>query len=150
MMRRTEGYVRVQKDCGPVSRTHQSMAGDADINTIVGRYRTSGILPDQKVPELQYGDFTLALDLHDSMIAVQAAQDDFMELNSKIREACDNDPVKFLDMCADPERIEELRELGLLEEQKPETAQPTPPTVPPATAQGEAKEAQQDSQTAKA
>lgn len=150
MMRRTEGYKRIQRDCGPVSRTHQSMAADADINTIVGRYRTSGILPNQKVAELQYGDFTMAMDLHDSMIAVQDAQADFMELNSKVRKACDNDPVKFLEMCADPDRIDELRELGLLEAQEPAATESVATTGTGETAQGGAEETAQDSQEAKA
>lgn len=150
MMRRLDIYKRVQKDCGPDSRTHQSMAADADINTIVGRYRKSGILPDQKVPDLQYGDFTEAKDLHGSMMAVQEAREDFMELNSKIRSACDNDPVKFLEMCADPDRVDELRELGLLEAQEPAATESVATTGTGETAQGGAEETAQDSQEAKA
>lgn len=145
-------HARVQKDCGPVSKTHQSMAHDADIKTIVNRFRRGAILPEAHHEQLQYGDFSEALDLHQSMIAVQEAQDDFMELPSKVREACGNSPVKFLEMCSNPDNLEQLRELGLAEQQElPGVPTPiVPPTTPPAEpAQGGEDTTEQDSQTPK-
>ncbi len=62
----------------------------------------------------QYGDFSSGLDYHTAMNAVKEADAYFMCLPPKVRSHVDNDPGKLLDLVYDPERRDELVELGLV------------------------------------
>jgi phage internal scaffolding protein len=61
-----------------------------------------------------YGDFTSSRDLHDCILRVQEAQDEFMLLDAHIRARFDNDPGKLLDFVSNPDNRAEAIELGLM------------------------------------
>lgn len=107
-------HKRVGKDCGNSSRTHQSFKDDCDVNVVMKRFANNGVMPMLNTRgQPQYGDFSNATTYLEARVAVIDAMADFMDLPSAVRTACDNDPGKFLEMCADPERTDELVELGL-------------------------------------
>ncbi|WNK13982.1 MAG: internal scaffolding protein [Microvirus sp.] len=105
------------------SKTVQSDAEDADINTIVRRFGLTGQLPQSlRLPE--YGDYDLVSDYHSALLAIQDADAQFMSLPADVRSRFDNDAGRFFDYAADPSNIDGLRELGL--------AKPKPVEIIPA------------------
>jgi phage internal scaffolding protein len=115
---------------GP-SMTHQSMAPECDINTIMRRYEKTGILEHRNNFEGQYADFTeTPTDYHESMNAVIAADEMFGALPARIRQRFHNDPASFIDFVGNPDNREELVRLGLATRREgPEV--PSKRTTPP-------------------
>lgn len=102
------------------SRTKQSFAKEADINTIMAKYMDTGMLVDPSLPRNRrpiYGDFSNVGDLHTVKIAVAQAEADFMALPSKIRDRFENDPEKLLAFIIDPQNAQECIKLGLVAKQ---------------------------------
>lgn len=108
--------------CEDPSRTIQSQADEANINTIVKNFGVTGQLPASvKVP--MYGDFTDVGDYREALEAVKNAEANFMALPAELRKKLDHDPQRFLEYCLNPENLEEMRKLGLaLEVSKPTSA----------------------------
>lgn len=101
------------------SLTHQSMAPECDINTIMKKYEKTGILEHRNNFEGAYGNFTEGpADYHESMNAVIAADEMFQTLPARIRRRFHNDPGAFLEFTADPENQDELIRLGLATRRK--------------------------------
>lgn len=135
-------YKRVQKDCGTVSRTKQSFKDECDVNVVMRRFANNGVIPTLNKAQPRYGDFATVGSFLDAQVAVIKATDDFNALPSAVRSACQNDPAKFLEMCADPERQEELVQLGLKRGQVPPTMvrvipEPEPPKPKEPAGEGE-------------
>lgn len=100
----------------PNSRwTKQSFREECDINTIMGRYLSTGELPDVSLKAPQYLDAT-GFDFQEMQNQVVEAKNLFMELPSKLRERFANDPAEFIDYCRDPENRGEMQKLGLLKD----------------------------------
>lgn len=114
------------------SRTLQSQAEEADINTIVKRFNLTGELP--KFGEMPTNAvFSEIHDFHTANTVMAQAKQSFMSLPPNIRETFRNDPGLFLDFCSDPGNLPELREMGLFPPsatQEP-TSAPPPPDTPP-------------------
>lgn len=87
--------------------------------------RGTVVLPSQ-VPT--YGDFTGLDDFHTVMNRIKAAEAEFLALPAAVRKACDNDPGKFLEMVNDPnpDQVEKLKELGLVEGRIPDSSPSKP------------------------
>lgn len=127
-MSRIERVGAVHPEGGRVM-TKQSMAAESDVNQIVSRHVAHGLpfLPDGRA---RYGDFSSYGSYHDSLDAVRAAEDEFLKLPAAVREHCQNDVGRFLELVFDPSRRAELEKLGLVEGAAPEAAPPaTPPPV---------------------
>lgn len=103
---------RVQLFCGD-SMTEQHHKDSCDINFILRKYQSSGILTHYNEFEGNYGDFTDVLDYHESMNKVIAADSMFKSLPSSVRFRFNNDPALFLDFVHNPDNVEELRKMGL-------------------------------------
>lgn len=114
---------------GPVM-TKQSMAAETDINNIVARHIAHDA-PFFDGGRAVYGDFTGAQDYHASLNRLIQAQDEFSRLPASVRDFCDNDPGKFLDLVMDEKRRPELVKLGLVPEAVPAVAVADPPVSPP-------------------
>lgn len=99
--------------CGDPSRAAQSMAEEADINTIVKRFGLTGKLPENvRMP--QYGDFTGIGTYQEALNAVIAADDAFMKMPANIRERFHNNPAAFVDFCFKEENRAEAQKMGLV------------------------------------
>lgn len=103
---------------------NQSFKKDADINSIMSKYKNTGVIEhmNQRMP--QYGDFSSVDDYLQSMNAVLAAQDHFDGLPSHIRDRMANDPANLMRFMSDQDNLEESYELGLREK-------PPAPKIPP-------------------
>lgn len=106
--------VRVLTDVGTRSRTKQSFGPDTDVNAIMRKYLSTGLVDHMNRSEPRYGDFSDATDYLTAMSMVREAQLRFDSLPAKVRDHVDNDPAKLLDMVFDVNRVDEVRALGLI------------------------------------
>ncbi len=99
------------------SLTDQSQYKDTDINNIVRRYQTTGLLDSPgAVPfeTLQYGDSTLLPDYQTALDLVNSVESEFSSLPSEVREKFGHDPMQLLEALQDPTKQEMLQDIGLL------------------------------------
>jgi len=98
--------------CPEPTRTIQSQEADANINNIVRNFGVTGKLPESiRVP--QFGDFDSVSDYREAIHAVREAERSFLSMPSALRDQLGNDPQRFLEYCADPSNLDELRKYGL-------------------------------------
>lgn len=112
-------------ECTDASRTVQSDAIDADINTIVRRFGLTGMMPQAPVLPA-FKAFEDVFDFRSAMDVVLDAQRNFMELPADVRKQFENDPQQYLEFCSDEKNRDEMKRLGLL---KPPPPEPTIPLV---------------------
>lgn len=114
----------------------ESMALASDVNQIVARHIAHSV-PFTMDERATYGDFSNVGDFHSALNRVMLAQDEFARLPASVREYCQNDPGRFLDLVYDPARVPELVELGLVPAAVPVAAEvpavvdPGAPAAPP-------------------
>lgn len=119
--------------------TKQSFKDMCDVNKIVARWNKTGVLDNVNVREGVYGDFSNIVDYTESVRRVERAMEDFMSLPADLRSYFDNDPGNLIDGIGDPERAQELRDLGLEElvdhihgtAEPADTGEPGEPETPP-------------------
>lgn len=121
---------RVVHPEGGDSMTKQADALDSDINKIMNRYVTTGVLPPLNGRQATYGDFQDSADFYTQMNRVTHGRSEFERLPAHIRDYCKNDLGVFLDLVSNPERRKELEKLGLTEAQVPENVAPVAPVAP--------------------
>lgn len=120
--------LRVTLACPGTGRTKQAFKDECDINRIMSRYISTGVLDFVNRHAPQYGDVT-GYDFMEAQLIVANARSMFEELPATVRDRFDNDPALFLDFVADDKNRDEARELGLLRPDSPKPAtQPEPPT----------------------
>lgn len=107
------------------SRTKQSFAEEANVNTIMARWHRTGVIEHLSKATPRYGDFATADDYQSACNKVLGAEHAFMELPAEIRARMGNNPGNLLLFLADPANLEEAQKLGLVEKSKPE-AEPSP------------------------
>ncbi len=108
----------------------KSEQDSTDVNLIMNSWIRGAPIPGVLNPAPgRYGDFSSGLDYRSALTAVRDAETAFAAMPPKVRNHCDNDPGKLLDMFYDPERREELVALGLVE---------APPEVVPKEEKGAA------------
>lgn len=115
---------------GAVSRTKQSFKDECDVNVVMRRFANNGQLPQTNPQTPTFGDFFNAPSYLDAQVHVLNAIADFEALPARVRKACNNDPAQFLTMVQDPDRKEELIELGLMERSVPPQLKAEPPEIP--------------------
>lgn len=108
------------------SMVKQAEADASDINQIVQKYVTHGVMPRSNPQAPLYGDFTDVGSYYDCVNRVMTIQEDFDRLPSAIREACLNDPGKLLEALEEPEKLEELVKLGMPEDGIPKREEVAP------------------------
>lgn len=108
--------------------TKQSFKEEADINTIMARYQSTGEIPVLNEVAPQYLDAS-GFDFQVMQDQVIEARELFMQLPSALRNRFANDPALFLDYVADDSNYPEMRKLGLLKESDA-VSQPKAVTAP--------------------
>lgn len=101
-----------------------------NINSLFAQYRRTGTMPSVPLQNPLYGDFTHPQDLHQALEQIDRSNDTFNALPSDVRTLADNDPVKFLAMCEDPDQRALLESAGLTFTTTTEEPTPTSPTTP--------------------
>lgn len=82
------------------SATMQNFKDDADINCIISRFETTGVLVDPTVPVSrvpQFGDFSELPSFQESQNVIVLATNAFNALPSNIRERFGNNPATYFD-----------------------------------------------------
>lgn len=120
------------------SMTKQSFKEECDINNIVRRFETTGILEhvNQAAAKGLYTDLPEGIDLQGSLNMIAQAEAAFMALPAAARAEFQNDPVLFVEAFNNPtEATQELFiKLGLATDNRPPAAPAplaAPPTAPP-------------------
>lgn len=93
------------------SLTQQSMTEQADINWIVHNFMPTALPQNVRIP--MSGDFTELTDYREALHQIHEAENSFMQMPAELRSRLKNDPQQFIDYCADPKNLEEMRKLGL-------------------------------------
>jgi len=109
--------------------TVQADAESADINKIIARFEKGGSLARMNAKEPFYGDVSDLGGLADCLIKVQKADELFMDLDAKVRERFENDPVQLIDFLEDPNNLKEAIDLGIVSP-RPEPVVEPPVVVP--------------------
>lgn len=109
--------VRVSVSFSGIGRTDQSFQKQCDINQIMVKYQKTGLIDHVSQHGGNYGDFTSASDYHTAMNQINEAQAAFDSLPSSLRKRFDNDPYEFLKFVQEESNIDEMRELGLIQDE---------------------------------
>ena len=96
------------------SRTKQSELEACDINNIMARYATTGVLTHVASGQPLYGDFSEVEDYQASLNKVMSAEERFNSLPSDIRKKFDYDPQKMVEFILDEKNREECVKLGFI------------------------------------
>lgn len=94
------------------SMTRQSHAKECDINNIVNRYRTDGVITHLNKHGESYDDVSGA-DYRTWIHKIMEAQNMFEELPSHVRNRFGNDPSAFLDFVQNKDNQAEMEKMGL-------------------------------------
>jgi len=103
------------------SKTAQSFAKESNINTIIAKYKKTGILVDpitatERTPN--YGDFSSSGDYFDMQSKLAMVKSDFEKMPSAIRIKFHHNVGEMLDFVANPANLVEAVNLGLLPREK--------------------------------
>lgn len=109
---------KTNPDGSPCYFTQQSHKSECDINKIIARYDTQGVLTHVSKFEAKFGDMT-GLDFKYMADKVANAKTMFALLPSDIRTVFENDPGKLLEFMEDPNNRDKAIELGLIDESTP-------------------------------
>lgn len=97
------------------SLTKQCFKDETDINNIMRKFETTGILPENMRGPGQYGDYSELPSYQESLQVVLDAEERFMQLPAKVRKRFRNDPAELIDFCSNPANLDEMYNLGLAE-----------------------------------
>lgn len=122
--------------------TDQHGANAADINKIVERFNTSGVLPlgNTMPPRFEYApDQTFA----EAARIVAQAKSTFEEFPDYVKKKFNNNPTAFIEALYDPDQAKALQDVGLIpktpeiDSQTREIIESTPPQTPADASQPE-------------
>lgn len=127
------------------SRTHSSFGKDADINTIMTRYKKTGYFVDPNSVNLhrvaRFDDYSDIPEFSEVCNRVIQAEADFMRLPATTRALFGNQVSNVVEFVSDPKNIEQSIELGLIpadariskssKSVEKGAAPEVPPTAPP-------------------
>lgn len=123
------------------SRTRQSHAKDCDINQIMAKFQRTGSIDHVATHGARYANIE-SIDYHTAMNLTRDAEQMFDDLPSSLRKKFENLPGNFMDFVQDPDNLEEMDTLGLLNDEasqrlqaQREAANAAPPTPEPPPAE---------------
>lgn len=127
-------YEREQhlKNFSKEGRTVQAHKDECDINKIMSRWKKTGMIDHVNSKQASFEDLTVLPERYqDAMNYVLEAQNMFMELPANVRREFDNDPGKLLEALEDPQQVETLQGLGILQKPAEALLEPLPGTPEP-------------------
>jgi len=102
-----------------ISRTKQSFKDECDINTIISRYDTTGVLIDPSLPRSRgvpsFGDFDSMPSYVEAQNSLIEAQASFDALPAFLRKRFSNSPSALLAFLDNADNYDEAVKLGLIE-----------------------------------
>ena len=125
--------------CETPSLTQQQFKEECDINNIIARYETTGLLTDPLHPGTripQFGDFSNVPDYLHAQTIIARTREAFEALPSKIRDRFDNDPAQMLEFLQDESNREEAVKLGFIDKPVVEDSEALGPDLPDTLSSG--------------
>lgn len=101
------------------TRTQQHFAEKCNINSIMAKYKKTGLLPVVTGKTPQFGDFSQVHDYQTALHKINEAQEAFDSLPAEIRKRFDNEPAKFIEFVEDSQNKDEAIKLGLIAQPEP-------------------------------
>ena len=95
------------------TRVKQHFKKECDINEIVKRHKTQGVITHLNPNKPLFGDFSELMSYEESLGVVMAAEEKFASLSAGVRERFGNDPGLFVKFMSDNKNIDEAVKLGL-------------------------------------
>lgn len=134
MSKRIKECRKVAKVNDEPTKTKRGFTETCDLPSMVESFTISGV-PPHLVREGRYGDATGPQTLQEALDLIDLRGREFDELPARVRAACRNDLVLFEAALADPEKLQELVDLGLevdgMAPRPAEAAAPPPPSPEP-------------------
>lgn len=96
-----------------VNPTKQANKDECDINNILRKYDSTGLITHVNEARAMYGDFTEVNEYKEACNLVISARDSFADLPSDIRKRFANDPGSFFEFVSNPDNLEEMYEMGI-------------------------------------
>lgn len=127
--RRANGTKRVVTINDQPSRTQKQFRDKVNVNSIMAKYRKTGLIDHVRQTPGVYTDLTRLPDYQTAMETVVRAQETFQTVPANIRLKFDNDPAKFIAFLDDDKNYDEAVKLGLIipkEQQTPAPVEPSP------------------------
>ncbi len=128
--------VRVQHVNLEPEMTKQSFRNETDVNFIVAKYDSTGVLTHLNEAAGQFADVSMMTDYQDALDVVRASEEAFFRMPAAARKVFRNSPAAFLDAAHDADKRELLVEAGLLPPVVVEEAIVEPPVVDPPPEEG--------------
>ena len=129
-----EFYTRYNPGVSPTikstlpSMTEQCHRDDCDINTIINRYKKTGVLGTAtQVREMVFGDFASIPDRLMTEVGMAEAKENFMKMPLNVRNHFEHNIGKFLKALSDPAQIPTLQNLGIVKKPGPVVGTPENP-----------------------
>jgi phage internal scaffolding protein len=111
------------------SLTQQHFAEETEINNILRSHDRNGIIQHIHKGNAIYGDFSNITDFSDALDQIREAQEEFLNIPSKIREQFQNDAGQFFKFASDPSNMDQLVKMGLANPND-SVAMPTDDAIP--------------------
>lgn len=105
---------RVQYHSDRPSRTQQHFKKECDVNSIMEKYRKTGMMTHVRSTSPSVGDFSAYGDFKTNLDLVRNAADEFAALPAHIRKRFNNDPANLIEFVYNDENREEAEKLGLV------------------------------------
>lgn len=113
------------EDGRPVYLTEQGHKDECDVNNIIKKYDSTGLLTHVAKFEADYADVG-SMDFKDALDRQLEIGNRFMQLPSEIRKTFENNPVQYLAFLEKPENYEKSVEMGLRKPPEPKIPAPAP------------------------
>lgn len=96
------------------SMAQQHFKDECDVNNILRKYESTGLITHVANGTPSYGDFSSVLEFQQAQNILIEAQDVFDALPASLRKRFDNDPAVMLEFIENPDNREEAEKLGLV------------------------------------
>lgn len=97
------------------SMAQQHFKDECDVNNILRKYESTGLVTHVANGTPSYGDFSSVLEFQQAQNILIEAQDAFEALPASLRKRFDNDPALMLEFIENPDNREEAEKLGLVD-----------------------------------
>lgn len=96
------------------SMAQQHFKDECDVNNILRKYQSTGLVTHVANGIPSYGDFSSVLEYQQAQNILIEAQDAFEALPASLRKRFNNDPAVMLEFIENPDNREEAEKLGLV------------------------------------
>lgn len=102
------------------SLTQQHFKDECDIDKIIAKHDSTGLISHVARGVGQYGDYSEINEYREALELVDSANQSFMEIPSNIRKMFNNNAGEFFEFATNPDNLEKMIELGLAPSPAPE------------------------------